>query len=114
MWKTGGKRTVADKAIPQQLTSDSILAYAVRIEVIPSNTKRIALGSDSTVRAGVAGSSDPSGNVLAILGKPADASSTPPSIERQIDNAPGGILLSSIYVAPEVDGEGVYWSYDEA
>jgi hypothetical protein len=109
-WVSGGVTTVSTHGVPVQLTTDNILAYSVLFQSLPFNTNRVVIGADSGVRAGAATVTNPSGNVLAILGK-GSSTETPPSGGARVTGQPHGILLSALWLDAVTDGEGIIWSY---
>lgn len=113
-WVHGGIVT-ATSGTPVQLSTDSMLVRAILIQALRKNTKPVAIGSSNTVRSGDGSSTNQSGTVLAVLGKPTTADDTPPSIDIGLTQTPGGPGVyfdpSEIWIDPDANDEGVAWSY---
>ena len=110
---TSSVKTVTSAGTPVQLSTVHKMVYAVMFQALPFNTNRVVIGSDNTVRAGDASSTNPSGPVLAILGK-GSATETPASGGASVKGKFNGIDLYDLWLDSVTNDEGIVWSYIEA
>jgi hypothetical protein len=102
MFVSLGKKTVTTAGTPVQISSTSIKAHSVCIQVNSANTGKIYIGTSTLVAATYVG-------VLKVL-PPPSASSYPEFVATQI-MAQNGIDLSELWIDSSVNGESAIVSY---